>query len=397
MKKKYIWSVFDSFVPLLASFIIYIIISRFYSKELLGSFFLAQAICVPSAFIIALRSRESIATDIALDLSFYLKSVTLVALCVLPIVFIVLKSILKYDYLIIGSAVLVSNIAFAYLQIVKGVLIRNRKFSYSFVSSASVYILSTAILVCCLYNKVGLNLAFPLWAITQFSVVIFFCVYLYSKYSNGKSEKNITHLWQQISMALSESSAQLQVSIVRITLGKVAGESVLAVYALSASMVRFLLPLTSAWLNTLLPDMHDNKKADSYGYYKKLVLLSNRICMVSSFVFLVVGYYLLPYVVELLFGSEFRPTNSLGAIILVGFGPLLLFRVLEQILVSFRASRTLEIVSWSSVLFSAAIVYPLVHNYGAHGAAFTVFLSFVFRYILGWYHANALIRDNMYL
>jgi O-antigen/teichoic acid export membrane protein len=120
-----------------------------------------------------------------------------------------------------------------------------------------------------------------------------------------------------------------------------------------------------------------------YSSFKKITLDSFKLCIGFGLPFLVVLYFLSPYIFSL-FGADYSSSVPIFNILLIGVISSYIFGPCSSILLMTGNERAVSIVSMISALFLLIIGIQASKNYGLNGLAWTISLTFVLQAILNF-------------
>ena len=175
-------------------------------------------------------------------------------------------------------------------------------------------------------------------------------------------------------MALTLVSVAMYQRIDQVMLHKMVGDQALGPYVIAVQMAELFGALPVALMGSLLPIL--SQTAHQEDQFRHYLGISYRFLMVVIFAVCVLAAPVAPAIVDLFYGSEFRATSELLAVLIWSEVPLFLGVVLSNALVAKGLQRYLPVSTMAGAATNIALNLVMIPRWGALGASWASVISY---------------------
>lgn len=396
--KNFKWNIVSGAGVFILNLAIFLIIAKCLGAEGAGAFLFAQAIATPLALLASLRSQELIGTATHLpNIAKLYKIVLVISFTVLIVTTLFWLIFAELPIAVVGISVMLANLSQSISNIAQGKLIRLELFKWAAIFNLSRALFSGVVIGIALGIYKNPTIAYCGYALCYLLVTLFEFYYV-SKiaFNNISTSENIDDisLADLLRYAASDSAAILQISFTRIVVSLKYGEAALAMFGTASMIVRLMLPISIALLRTFMPSNAEQAHDRNYSYFEKLISSIFKIVLAFTIFLSIIGYYLLPNLVSLVFSNSSSPSALMCAIIMCGAAPLIGSRFLTQILVTFRRKKYVEYSSWIPLATTVVCILPMTVSWQIEGIALSLTTGYCIRFYTSYYLSVKTINNE---
>lgn len=342
--------------------------------EYAGTYVFFLAILTPLSIVFSFGLRNSIASDVGKEFSYnnYVKArligISLFIILALPVV------LLSDKPRQVGYLVLAIKLVDLLSELIYGRWLRDGVGYKYGISQISRMLLFLFLLTTAAFLNVDISV-YGAWLMPVSMAAVFLCYdYRGRRESDGDKNQNIAGLIRvSLPLAIGTFAVSLNSSVPRFIIDKIAGESVLAVYAVTLYFISVAQIPVSSLVQIFVPRFAELGLSSVKG---KTIL---RKCMLGVFFYgvaFILGMAILGgFLVEAVYGKEYRIEGVYY--FLMGVAGLLVFMssLFNGVMVSSRSFDALMIISFVNATIYALSAFLFVYFYGGNGGYYAFLFS----------------------